>query len=91
MVCIKMCLAGKDQCNTMEAMGKPVKQASPASPTGLIDTNPASLLEHIKHEDHSPEASMEISDPMVLNINPEIKISGYFFKEMKAGMFLLLV
>jgi len=39
----------------------------------------------------APIASMEISNQMVLNINPEIRIPGYFLeKELEAIVSLLL-
>lgn len=75
----------------MEVMGKFVKQVSFVFFIGLIDINLVLLFEYIKYEDYSFEVFMEISDSMVFNINLEIKIFGYFFKEMKVGMFLFLV
>lgn len=32
MVCVEMCCAGEDRCNTSKDLGKPAKQANPARP-----------------------------------------------------------
>lgn len=38
------------------------------------------------------EAFVEISNQMILNINPKMRLSGYFLKiEMKANLFLFLI